>query len=147
MVAAQPQVQRNDRQDRAVRPEVRKLFRGVLLFLIGAALFALPLLVPEKAAVPRSDDTTDTGVPLVGPGVSPRTALILPADPEVTESEPNDRDQSANQIALGQTVPGDVLKGNNDRFAVDMQEDLTLVDLRVRNLGEAARPVRLMAEV
>lgn len=130
---------------------------GVLVFLIGAAFLAVPLFVPEKAMVQPSGGTQGNGTPPQTPGKpeapqpeaspsapSDQTALILPPGPEVAETEPNDRLLIANQIQLGQTVSGEVRKGNDDWFVVAVPEGPAFVDLRVRNVGGGTVSARLL---
>jgi hypothetical protein len=116
---------------------------GVLVFLIGAAFLALPLFVPEKAVRPAiggTNKTVGSSTGAVGSDATLSTqsgqeALLLPPDPEVAESEPNNRVQSANQIGLGQTVSGKVRKGDDDWFVVAVPAEPAFVDLRVRKIG------------
>lgn len=114
---------------------------GVLVFLIGAAFLAVPLFVPEKVAVQQPLGPVDPNTQTFS--LSGRAALMLPPDPEVAEVEPNDRIQGANMIGFGQTVSGEVRKGNDDWFVVAVPDGLAFVDFRVRNLGEGTVSVRL----
>jgi hypothetical protein len=125
---------------------------GVLVFLIGAAFLALPLFVPEKAVTPAvggTNKTVSASPGAVGSDATVSTqsgqeALLLPPAPEVAESEPNDRVQSANQIGLGQTVSGKVREGNDDWFVVAVPAGPAFVDLRVRKTGGGDFRARLL---
>jgi hypothetical protein len=125
---------------------------GVLVFLIGAAFLAVPLFVPEKAVVRLPDGIADDSTPLpnsdggqVQPPAPPDgIALILPGGPEIAEAEPNDRLQIASRIQLGQTVSGEVRKGNDDWFVVAVPEGPAFVELRVRNVGGGTISARFL---
>jgi hypothetical protein len=126
---------------------------GVLVFVIGAAFLALPLFVPEKSAMPAQDEGVDSGSDLSGTGADAvekigaagNVALRLPPDPEVGESEPNDRIQRANQIGPGQTVSGEVFKGNDDWFVVSAASGgARLMDMQVRKVAGSSFSAALL---
>lgn len=107
---------------------------GLLVFLIGAVFFVLPLfipVIPEKAVVPEPCLTMANGTcedpspapPAPSPGAS------------VAESEPNDQLLAANRISLGQSVSGEVREGNDDWFVVAVPAGHDFVELRLRNTG------------
>jgi hypothetical protein len=74
--------------------------------------------------------------PPVSGDANGRAALILPPDPEVEESEPNDRIQKANQIGFGQTVSGKLRNGEADWYVIPLPEDAPRdVELRVRHIS------------
>ena len=126
---------------------------GLLVFLIGAIFLAIPLFVPEKVAeirpVPNELVQPDPGA---GTGSEPsegeksdetalvpqigQTALVLPPDPQVSEVEPNDKIQEANQLGFGQTLKGKVRKGEADWYVIPLPSSPPeYVELKVRHVG------------
>lgn len=104
---------------------------GVIVFLIGAAFLAVPILVPEKAGGPLA--TRDPDEPAVSVTAQQqeevpeapaqgRSALVLPAMANARESEPNDSVHSANQISPGSTVRGRVLGADEDWYVIGAGE-------------------------
>jgi hypothetical protein len=113
---------------------------GLLVFLIGAVFLAIPLFVPEKAAailpVPIQPIQPDPGGDSSSPPGQGQTALLLPADPQVSEVEPNDRIQEASQLGFGQILKGKVHKGEADWYVIPLPSSLPeYVELKIRHVG------------
>jgi len=111
---------------------------GLLVFLIGAAFMAVPIVVPERESPSRPSagaGEVRRAEPEAGSGELV-AALPLPRLAESTESEPNDTISSSNALAIGQTVRGRLASGNNDWFvfAVDPTRGERL-RVTFRNLG------------
>ncbi|MFD3189340.1 hypothetical protein ACFMPD_03565 [Sedimentitalea sp. HM32M-2] len=136
---------------------------GLLVFLIGAVFLVLPLFVPEKtviattatsttanAATERATATTTEPAPAAAtaaprpadpgtaspPAPAGRSALLLPPDAHVSEQEPNDRIQAANQLGFGQTLKGRVRAGEADWVVIALPDPAPkFVELKVRHVG------------
>ncbi len=113
---------------------------GLLVFLIGAVFLAIPLFVPEKAAeirpVPIQPIQPDPGGDSSSPPGQGQNALVLPPDPQVSEIEPNDRIQAANQLGFSQILKGKVRKGEADWYVIPLPSALPeYVELKIRHVG------------
>lgn len=118
---------------------------GLLVFLIGAVFLVLPLFVPEKTTfLPAAPAAGAAGAaprpaepdPASQPDPAGRKALLLPPDAHVSEQEPNDRIQTANQLGFGQTLKGRVRNGETDWFVVALPDPAPeFVELKVRHVG------------
>ncbi len=104
---------------------------GLLVFLIGAVFLAIPLFVPEKdPGVQQAQATEDDPVsgvtetdPNIAAGATNQTGqagLVLPPDPQVSEVEPNDKIQVANQLGFDQVLEGKVRSGEEDWYVISV---------------------------
>ena len=127
---------------------------GLLVFLIGAIFMALPLFVPERTTGTtqtqgagsettdgRETSGADATEPDAGTPSAGVTALVLPAEADVKEQEPNDSLRQANQLAVG-TIAAGFIKGRNEDWYVvpvaDHQSSFVQVMLNVTD-GDSAR--------
>ncbi len=105
---------------------------GLLVFLIGAAFLSLPLWVEEKQRPVGS-----VGMDAAGGSASPP-----PADHDgsvISEVEPNDGVRDATEISLGQTLSGEVRRGDIDWIAVRIPDDGPRdIKVKVRRTGGSA---------
>ena len=129
---------------------------GLLVFLTGAGFIAVPVFVPERESVPApraSSDAPQVGVsgqPATGAGPAekkdgrvapvPIPTDIIPARARATarEVEPNNDYESANLIAAGRSVAGEVQNRNEDWFAVPVNANETTLNVRLRSLQGSA---------
>ncbi len=126
---------------------------GLLVFLIGAVFLAIPLFVPEKAPevgqaqnAPDLQDAEDNPESAESDGATNnatgatnstgQAALVLPSDPQVSEIEPNDRIQAANQLGFGQILKGKVRPGEADCCVIPLPSSPPeYVELKARHVG------------
>jgi hypothetical protein len=88
---------------------------GLLVFLIGAAFLATPLVVDERSAgTERPTPTPSPGKKAAEPA-SGRPAVILPSAAGAEEVEPNNFLTEANQIERGIFYAGQTRPDRNDR--------------------------------
>jgi hypothetical protein len=96
---------------------------GLIVFIIGAAFMATPLVIPERPETPEHRTA-----PLVSVGESPsiqnggqrleveRGDIKLPARAQAEEIEPNNHISEANQIEVGNTYGGSVSDRDEDWY-------------------------------
>jgi hypothetical protein len=94
---------------------------ALLVFLVGAGLLSLPLWVKERAG--SMGDVRDPTGRIAGTNgtASPPTvqAVLLPAEANANEAEPNDSIHKSNQIAPNSTVRGTVRTEDQDWYVID----------------------------
>ncbi|MEX0349763.1 MAG: hypothetical protein AB3N15_10110 [Paracoccaceae bacterium] len=107
---------------------------GLLVFLIGAVFLAIPLFVPEKAGRASVIGGPRGGADAAQP--APGGAVVLPATPDAAEIEPNERVQDANQLAIGATVSGKVIRGDIDWYVISTEgEQGKILVVTLRHTG------------
>jgi hypothetical protein len=86
---------------------------GIVVFLVGAALFVAPFFIAQNGAVQTTPPPPDAGAKNNAPSVSDARA----AQTQTAEVEPNSAMTNATPIAIRSTVQGQLTRGDVDWFS------------------------------
>jgi len=108
---------------------------GIVVFVVGAAFLAAPILVPKTPDAKNSSAPNQPGTTTV---IQDPTPSLIPPRPIANgkEIEPNDNYDQATQIAAGESITGFFNEASPDWVAISVDPTNPFLYIKVRNTGE-----------